>query len=66
MSDGGGFILSCTLKQKLEDSKCIAAAAAAKSLQSCQTMRLHRQQPTRLLPPIREAELLIVAVVLMR
>ena len=31
--------------------KCYAAAAAAKSLQSCPTLRPHRQQPTRLLCP---------------
>ena len=29
----------------------IAAAAAAKLLQSCPTLRAHRQQPTRLLCP---------------
>ena len=32
----------------MDDNDNAAAAAAAKSLQSCPTLRLHRQQPTRL------------------
>ena len=58
----GGFITtgppgtSPQLRPPVADScqcmaKTTAAAAAAKSLQSCPTLRPHRQQPTRLLHP---------------
>ena len=35
----------------LESNYCWTATAAAKSLQSCPTLRPHRRQPTRLLCP---------------
>ena len=38
-------------RKNLNNSLLFLAAAAAKSLQSCPTLQLHRQQPTRLPRP---------------
>ena len=43
----GGFFTTSTTWEAL----CVSAAAAAKSLQSCLTLRPHRRQPTRLPRP---------------
>ena len=45
-------ILSIALEEELKElDHIMAAATAAKSLQSCPTLRLHRWQPTRLPHP---------------
>ena len=48
-------ITYCFTKKNIQEIIFLAshsfAAAAAKSLQSCQTLRPHRRQPTRLLHP---------------
>ena len=48
------YLVNFTLKSHTEEmmtNSWLAAAAAAKSLQSCPTVRPHRQQPTRLPHP---------------